>query len=255
MRLGVMNDPRLNVCDEAQWTADNGFDFLDLTIEGPGASLDKIDAAALKTILDDNGLGVIGHTAWYLPFGSPEPRLRQTAIACVAETFDLFTMLGAKWVNVHTDAKGFHLFDYKDTLRWNGESFAALAELAAPYGLGIMIEHTPSPDIKIAELRSMINADARLGFHLDVGHAYVGSNKFDGLLKAFGTRLVHVHMSDNRGRSDDHIPLGAGRIDWQYVIQEIKTLGYDDTITLEVFSSDRDYVLLSAQKVRQWWGA
>jgi sugar phosphate isomerase/epimerase len=250
-----MNDPRLNACDEAQWIAANGFDFLDLTIEGPGASLERLDVATLKTILDDTGLGIIGHTAWYLPFAAPEARIRQAAIECVAATFEAFATLGAPWVNVHTNTKKMSMFDYQDILRWNGESFAALAERAVPYGLRIMVEHTPSPDIRIEELRVIMDADQRLGFHLDVGHAYVGRDKFDDLLKAFGARLAHVHFSDNRRRDDDHLPMGAGSINWQYVIQQIKALGYDDTITLEVFTPDRDYVLLSSRKVRQWWGA
>ncbi|NJN67583.1 MAG: sugar phosphate isomerase/epimerase [Chloroflexaceae bacterium] len=65
--------------------------------------------------------------------------------------------------------------------------------------------------------------------------------------------MVHVHLSDNRLRRDDHMPLGAGRIGWPRVIQLIQKTGYDDTITLEVFSTDPDYVLLSARKVREWW--
>jgi sugar phosphate isomerase/epimerase len=252
MRLGVMNDPRLNACDEARWAASNGFEFLDLTIEGPGAALEQIDGAELRTILQESGLDVVGHTAWYLPFASPIARVRQAAVESVAETFDLFAMLGAKWVNVHI-APGIHLFDSKDALRWNGESFAALAEQAVPYGLGIMIEHPPNPELKIADIRKILNADQRLGFHLDVGHANIGKNKLEGMLKAFASRMPHVHLSDNRGRSDDHMPPGAGRIEWPTAIRLIKQAGYDDTITLEVFTPDRDYVLLSAKKVREWW--
>jgi hypothetical protein len=33
----------------------------------------------------------------------------------------------------------------------------------------------------------------------------------------------------------------------------IKATGYDATITLEVFATDRDYLLQSAEKVRGWW--
>ena len=35
------------------------------------------------------------------------------------------------------------------------------------------------------------------------------------LLDAFGDRLLHVHVSDNHGGDrDEHLPLGAGNIDW-----------------------------------------
>jgi sugar phosphate isomerase/epimerase len=252
MRLGAMNDPRQNACDEARWIADNGFDFLDLTIEGPGATVEQIDTAELRAILDGGGLGIVGHTAWYLPFASPIARVRQAAVDSTVDTLETFATLGVPWVTVHI-GRGIKAFDHEDILRWNCESFAQLAERATAYNLGIMVEHVPDHDLRISDLRAMLNADARLGFHLDVGHAFVGGDKLEGLLKAFKKRLVHVHLSDNWYRTDDHLPLGAGRIEWPRAIQLIKETGYDDTITLEVFSPDRDYLLFSAQKVRGWW--
>lgn len=252
MRLGMMNDPRKNACDEARWAAANGMEFLDLTIEGPGAGLDQIDAAALRTILNEIGMGIVGHTAWFLPFASPVARVRQAAVATIAETFDLFAQLGVRVVNVHiVSSPG--LFSQADCIRWNGESFAQLAELSAPYGLQIMVEHPPSPAFSLDDIAAILDADPRLGFHLDVGHAHVGKLNLEKLLQRLGPRLVHVHFSDNRGRTDDHLPLGVGTIDWPTTIRQLKQSGYDDTITLEVFSSDRSYLLMSAQKVREWW--
>lgn len=254
MRLGVMNDPRRNACDEARWIAENGFAFLDLTIEGPTAALEQINAPELRAILDSTGLGIIGHTAWYLPFASPVARVRQAAVESAVETFETFAYLGCRWVNVHI-APTVRIFDYQDMIRWNSECFAQLAERAVDYGVGVMIEHGPDPELKISGIRAILNTDERLRFHLDVGHANVGGDRLEGFLKSLKKRMVHVHMSDNCRRSDDHLPLGVGRIDWPKAIRMIKETGYDDTITLEVFSADRDYLLLSAQKVRQWWAA
>jgi sugar phosphate isomerase/epimerase len=252
MQLGVMNDPRLDACDEARWAADNGFDFLDLTLEGPCASLEQIDVSRLRAILDETGLGIIGHTAWYLPFASPFERVRQAAIESAADTFETFAALGVQWVNVHI-VPGVKLFPREDAIRWNGECFAELAERASHHQLGIMTEHLAERDIKVQDIKHILKKDKRLGFHLDVGHAYVGGEKLNGFLKAFKSRLVHVHLSDNFQRFDDHLPLGVGRIEWSQALRLIRKVGYDGTMTLEVFSPDRDYVLLSAQKVRAWW--
>jgi sugar phosphate isomerase/epimerase len=138
-------------------------------------------------------------------------------------------------------------------IRQNGASFAELAERAAPHGIQIMVEHVPDRITGIDDIRNILDRDRRLGFHLDVGHANIGGDRLEGLLKAFADRLRHVHLSDNRGREDDHMPLGAGRIDWPRAIRLVKRAGYDGTITLEVFATDRDYLLLSAEKVRTWW--
>lgn len=252
MQIGMMNNPQANVLEEARWAADHGFEFLDLTIEGPRAALDQIDPRAIRRLLDQTGLGVVGHTAWFLPFGSPVERVRRAAVEEVAASLPSFAEVGAKLVNVHI-ARGVGSFGRDSMYRQNGASFAELAERAAPHGIRMMVEHVPDQITGIDDIRTILDHDRRLGFHLDVGHAHIGGDRLEGLLKAFADRLCHVHLSDNRGREDDHMPLGAGRIDWPRAIRLIKQAGYDATITLEVFATDRDYLLWSAEKVRKWW--
>jgi sugar phosphate isomerase/epimerase len=248
----MMNDPRLNICDELRWAADHNFDFLDLTLEGPTADLDNLDVQAAHAIVEETGLGIVGHTAPYLPFASPVARVRRAAIESAAETFEAFATLGAQWVNVHM-AFAPALFGRQPWLDWNRESFSELAERATTYGLRIMAEHPPSARVGVAEVRAMLDADERLGFHLDVGHAHVGGDRLEGFLKNFGPRIAHVHLSDNRGSADDHRTLGDGWIDWPRAMRLLRQTGYDSTITLEVQSPDREYLLLSRQKLQHWW--
>lgn len=254
MQLGMMNDPRRNPVEEARWAAANGFEFLDFTLEGPAADREQVDVALLREALAEGGLDVVGHTAWYLPFASPVRRVRQAAVDEVAAGLELFAELGARCVNVHM-TRGVHLYGPDAELLHNGESFAQLAGLAAPYGITIVVEHPPSSWAGIPEIQRVLGADERLGFHLDMGHANVARISLDDLLATFGQRLRHVHLSDNRGYNDDHMPLGAGRINWPRTVRSLRTSGYNSTITLEVFAEDRDFLLLSAQKLRQLWEA
>jgi len=82
----------------------------------------------------------------------------------------------------------------------------------------------------------------------------VEKNRTEEFLEAFRDRLVHVHVSDNFGKREDlHLPLGAGTIPWKKIISRLKKSGYDGTITLEVFSPDRRYLLFSRDKLRELW--
>jgi sugar phosphate isomerase/epimerase len=254
MQLGIMNNPQADVLDELHWAAAHGFEFLDLTIEGPRAALEQIDAIQIRQALDQHSMGVVGHTAWFLPFSSPFERVRQAAVAEIGAALPTFAAVGAKFVNVHV-APGVSSFGQAFAQQQNGRSFAELAELAEPYGIRIMVEHVPGRWSNTDDLRAILAHDPRLGFHLDIGHAFVGGDRLESLLKAFGDRLCHVHVSDNRGREDDHLPLGTGRIDWPKAVRLLKQTGYDGTITLEVFSEDRDYLLMSAAKMQEWWDA
>ncbi len=249
----MMNHPARDPLSEIAWAADNGFDFLDLTLEHPKAGGDVVDSAAIRSALDATGLGVVGHTAWYLPFASPTPRLRAAAIAEVESTFPLFATAGATLVNVHPDPG--QSVTSEATLGWNAEAFALLAERAAAHGLRLMVENIPNVFTSVAELRTLIEAHPSIGFHLDIAHAQVRGNRTHDYVAAFDSRLVHIHLSDNTGRADDHLPLGAGRLDWKRLIRMVRRIGYDETVTLEVFSGDLDYLLASQRKLRAVWDA
>jgi len=252
MRVGMMNDPAVDPVAEAHWAAEHGFEFIDLTMEGPAADVEHLDVAAFKAVLDETGLGIVGHTAWYLPFGSPVPQVRAGAVAAVRATFEPFAQLGAQYVNVHVD-KGVGAFAYDDTVRWNAESFATLAEHAAEYGLIVIIENVVNNLNNAKAFRTMLDADARLRFHLDIAHANVKGEKTSDFLKAHADKLVHVHISDNKRVNDDHLPLGVGNIDWTEQLGLLKRSGYDGTITLEIFTPERSYLIENAARLRKLW--
>lgn len=252
MQIGMMNDPELDAVAEARWAAEHGFDFLDLTVEGPGASLDRLDVAALGAVLGATGLGLVGHTPWYLPFGSPLPELRAAAVAAVTAMFPALQTLGARLVNVHVD-RGIGKFSYDATLRWNAKSFALLAAAARPFGLTVMVENVVNQFNNAKAFKTLLAADPELRLHLDIGHANVKGARTEEFLKTHAAKLVHVHISDNRQQSDDHLPLGVGSIVWPPQIWLLKAHGYDGTITLEVFTPDRTYLVDSAARLRKLW--
>src|SRR3954469_17303156 len=103
MQIGMMNHPARDPLREIAWAAEHGFQFIDLTLEHPKTGADTVDSAAIRAALDNTGLGVVGHTAWYLPFASPVPRLRAAAIEEVISTFAHFARVGVTLVNVHPD--------------------------------------------------------------------------------------------------------------------------------------------------------
>ena len=68
-----------------------------------------------------------------------------------------------------------------------------------------------------------------------------------------GNKIGHIHASDNFGREDSHLPIGAGTVEFDRILKELKGTGYNDTLTVEVFSRDRDYLGISRDKVRELW--
>jgi sugar phosphate isomerase/epimerase len=256
MQIGAMNHPQQDVGAEVRRFRELGFDFIDLTLEPPQALPAGLDVGAVAAALAATGLGVVGHTAWYLPLATPYDGVREAAFAELARCFATFATLGARLVNLHPDARVPSLFPRDWTIERNVDSLRRLTERARSAGVQLMLENVPGLFNQVDVLTQVFNALPDLRWHLDVGHANLGGgpNATDRMLAAFGDRLAHVHCSDNKGGDADlHLPLGAGTIDWPAAVAALQRHGYDGTITLEVFSLDQDYLALSRQKLRRLW--
>jgi sugar phosphate isomerase/epimerase len=254
MKTGLMNNPRSDLAAEIDFAATNEFDFLEITLEYPEAHLDVINRGEVLRLLQQSGLTVLGHTSWYLPSASPISSLREAAIGDVVGCLEFFKEAGAEIVTVHPD-NGPGQLELGTRISLNALSFKIISDEAAKYDLTIAVENVPGVFSSVEALDSIFKSVPGLGFVLDVGHAFIRRNRFRHLLAAFKDKLRHVHVSDNRLHEDDHIPLGAGKIIWEDVVGAIKKTGYDSTFTLEIFSSDRRYIMASRDKLRELWSS
>ncbi|MEW5723452.1 MAG: sugar phosphate isomerase/epimerase, partial [Thermodesulfobacteriota bacterium] len=107
------------------------------------------------------------------------------------------------------------------------------------------------------EFSQVLAAQADLRMTLDLGHANIQAppDRLARLVEAGGHRIAHVHVSDNTGADDEHLPVGVGRVDVAGGLKALKALGYQGRLTLEVFAPDRDYLALSLAKVKAMWEA
>ncbi|MGI8520813.1 MAG: sugar phosphate isomerase/epimerase family protein [Actinomycetota bacterium] len=256
MLVGAMNFPGRSVVKEIHRISEDGFDFVDLTLEPPAAWTP--DGAKVGRLLSDLGLPAVGHTAWYLPIASAFPELRRTAHDLYRRALDVFSEAGVSLVNVHPDQR-IPMHARQQVLSHNAHAIAELAEAAAQRGIRIMVENDDRTFSGVEALTAIFDRVPEAGFHLDVGHANLRlglgePNRTGALLEAFGRRLAHVHLSDNRGGPDDlHLPLGAGALDWKGVVKLLRGVGWDGTVTLEVFSREREHLRTSRRLWLEWW--
>lgn len=76
----------------------------------------------------------------------------------------------------------------------------------------------------LSEMEQLIHGVDRgnLGLTLDLGHAHITGNIDDYLdMKDY---LVEVHAHDNFGYTDEHLPVGEGKINWGSIYDRIKDL-------------------------------
>jgi sugar phosphate isomerase/epimerase len=255
MLIGAMNHPAHDVVEEMEWMARMGLDFIDLTLEPPQAASWRTDPHAIRRALDRNRLRVVGHTAYYLPIASAIEELRRGAVEELRRCLEVFAAIGASWMNIHPDRYA-PMHDRSFFIQRNLQSLRELLPHAKKCGIGLMIENLPGDFNCVAQLGELLDPLPELGLHLDIGHAnlMVCGNTAEEILAAYGRRLRHVHLHDNKGGSEDlHLPLGVGTVDVPRSIRALQACGYDGTITLEVFAPDPHYLAYSRDLLRRIW--
>ena len=257
MLIGAMNHPARDVLEEIEWMGQMGMEFLDLTLEPPSAAAWSVDPRAIRKALDRFGMTAVGHTAFYLPIASAFEEVRRSCVCELRRCLEVFGQVGARWMNLHPDHYT-PMHDRPFFIERNIQTIQDLMPDARRVGVGLMIENLPGDYNSAPQLGELLDPLPDLGLHLDIGHAnlQVPRNTTEEILLAYGSRLRHVHLHDNRGGRDDlHLPLGAGSVDVQGAVRALRKCGYDGTITLEVFTPDRHYLEYSREALRRMWNA
>jgi sugar phosphate isomerase/epimerase len=256
MRLGAMNNPRQPLFDEIRWIAANGFDYIDLTIEAPAAALESTKWSDVASAIADSGLGVVCHTAPYLPIENPSPLVRQAALDELRRSIDAAAIVSAQlctthfrgWPSFLSDAEG---YDYYRQM------FEILIRHGADQGVAIALENSTENRHQLKYFREIFHRLPELKLLFDIGHGNIKTAKSmtRDYLFALSERLAHIHISDNSGLSDDHLPIGApkrGGIDLAHELRGLRSFRFDAGITVEVFG-DRRWLLASANLIRETW--
>lgn len=255
MQIGAMNHPGEPLARELAWMAELKLDFVDLTLEPPAVATWQVRPVEVKQMLDDHGLGVVGHTAYYLPIGSSFESLRRAAIDELKRGVEFFAEVGARWMNVHPDGHA-PFVDEATIVQRNIASLRELVTFARQMNVGIMLENVPGRFNSVEQLAPIFDAVAEAALHLDIGHSNLSvvRNTAPELIRHFSKRLAHVHLHDNRGgHADLHLAIGMGDLDIAGSVRVLRESGYDQTITLEVFARDRHFLGYSRDRLKSIW--
>ncbi len=114
-------------------------------------------------------------------------------------------------------------------------------------GLQEICDHASDHDMTIA-VENMLNIESmlgrtpeeilgmlenvgreNLGFVFDIGHANTNGN-VDSFLP-LKDKMVHVHVHDNKGVRDEHLPVKSGNVNWSRVAKALN--GYDGRFVTE----------------------
>ncbi len=109
-----------------------------------------------------------------------------------------------------------HGFYVEKWLEASFETWRPLARRSAGLGIRLVLENTY--ELTPYELKPLLDglAPEGVGFCFDTGHASAfGEAPVLDWVEVLGEHLQAMHLHDNHGGWDDHLPIGQGRVDFE----------------------------------------
>jgi len=245
----------LSYLDALKFAAENGFDAFEVNLFFPAVDLDNWnwnEIEALKKISRDEEMEFSVHAIIYdLNMAAFLKGIREESVRYINKSIDFCHELGGEVVTVHPGkfTYGIEPGATPDTdplmkIQWdhNIESLKKINAHAESKGITLCLENLGWNDVS-QSFEDMLKIRDEVGdtlqFTLDLGHARINSE--GGVEEGFrllGDNIRHIHLSDNYGEEDDHLPIGEGDTDFSSFFHLIKDFPY--IITLEIIDPGPD---------------
>jgi sugar phosphate isomerase/epimerase len=234
-----------------------GFDYVEFhpMHPSPDASILSIAPDSLLRALEHCGLQIVCHLPDFLIKADQVPAVKAASVQEILKALDLASSLGALKAVLHPGfVTGLGTFERPRAGQLVIESLPVFVERAEDLGLCLCIENMWPRANSLVDPQDFEEVFARfpsLRLCLDTGHANIGAfgkRKTLEFIRKFRYWLKHFHASDNLGKSDDHLPIGAGTVDFPAIAKALKEARYDGTVTFEIDS--RNHAVLKATRDR-----
>ena len=204
-------------------------------------NMDKKKCAEAAKILADTGLKVTFHAPFMdLRPAALDDKIRQTSLDRIKQVFDLVPYFHPLKIVCHPSFDERYYVSCDDLWLENSvKTWTPLIALARDTGTMIALENVYEiePTI-IVRLFELLSSD-HICFCFDTGHFNVFSYEpLNVWLAAMGKYLGHLHLHDNFGRSDEHLPVGSGTFPFIELFETLREIKVKPTLTLEAHSRE-----------------
>jgi sugar phosphate isomerase/epimerase len=204
--------------------------------------LDRFDQTDFRKIADrlaDAGLSVTFHAPFLdLRPGAIEPRIRQVTVERLRRVFELIPWFQPRSIVCHPsfDEK-YYISCEKQWLENSLETWQFLLGYVRGTGTIIAMENVyeRGPHQILPLLDALDSPHVRFCF--DTGHANAfGSASYKEWLGMLGSRLGEIHIHDNNGATDEHLPVGEGNFPFREFLETVRERNLDPILTVESHS-------------------
>ncbi len=169
-----------------------------------------------------------------ITMGGFDDELRKSSLKKLLKIIDIANQINPELVVMHVNYDPVYYEEYFE--KWIERTSDFLKRLLEKSETAIAIENISEPTPYVfLRLKEKIN-DERLIFCFDFGHHNVYSRisfkEWLFYLKKY-TNKLHLHLHDNEGLFDQHLPIGEGNINWEDVFDYLYSFDLELSFTLE----------------------
>ena len=210
-----------------------------------GPTLDRLTPESAEAAADSLRSAGIATATFHAPFndlcpGARDEEIRRVTVHRLRQVVSLAPLFRPLGIVMHGGYSDW-LFDFDGEAWLEGakKTFSEVAEVAEAARVDVFLENVfdDIPD-HLLRLRAAVGSK-RLGFCFDAGHATLFSRlPVQKWMEAFGPDLREMHVHDNRGLRDDHLPVGEGSINFRGVLLVARDAGTTPILTVEPHRED-----------------
>lgn len=205
---------------------------------------------AIKIMSKHNLSYSIHPAAWDMNLTSESSAIRDATFNHYVDCIRFAYEIGADQVVIHP---GFTAPPFSRELakKRADESLHTLSDIAKPLGVKLALENVGTKKTMIyteSEFEHLTDDfDDHVGLLIDIGHAHITGFDIPRLIDNTKDRLFSVHIHDNKGVFDDHLPIGEGNINFKEIFQSLSycncchlVLEYYSGVDLEKLKQDKN---------------
>jgi len=169
---------------------------------------------------------------------SPSPTMLNASLKRLTKSLYHAHALDAKLWVFHPGARtGISQFYPGAEWKQNTQSIQELYDEAKQLGVNIAVENLPAKYWFLMSRPEDFDKFYKetglpIGVVLDIGHANLESQT-DPFFDKLADKIVHIHVSDNKGIDDDHFGIGYGTINYPSIAKTLKKIGYNQRVIVE----------------------
>lgn len=246
---GVGTRPSVELSQQLAVAGRLGFDFVEILMRDSGErSRLAANQGRIRDHLEEGCLDCVVH----LPFagvdpGSPHEHVRNGSREELEACLDVAATIGARKAVVHPESGA---TDPGRRRRLMAGAVRRLDEYAADRDIVLCAETRGAGGYVTIVDFDHVFADTDAQVCIDTGHARIAGYDTEDMA-AFAAehadRISHFHLNDTTGQSDDHLPVGAGTIDFATVFEGLA--GWSGTLTIETKTTDPEYLALALDRL------